>query len=82
MSGPTARELKIMLENVIEKIDDGFELNTKEHNSLVDHAKETNGNVKKNTEFRVATEAQLRVWKWIISFVGVSNLFLLANAII
>lgn len=62
----TNRELGLILENLSCKLDDGF----KGVYLRQDH---TNGNVKKNSEFRVQSEAVIGTFKWLIATIGVSN---------
>jgi len=82
MQNPTNRELKIMLTNLIDKIEDGFELNGEQHKDLADHAKETNGNVKLNSAFRLETTAQFRVWRFLVAILGVTNIGLIFKHLI
>lgn len=42
----------------------------------------TNGNVVKNTEFRIGTEANIALIKWVLGFIGVSNIIALILLII
>lgn len=71
----TNGELKIMFENLCEKIDDGFRgVHTRQD--------KTNGNVIKNTEFRLTAVGSILALKYLIGILGVSNIALIIKAFI
>jgi len=71
---PTNRELLIILENLGETMSKGFK-------GIHDRQDETNGKVEKNSEFRIESKAQIRVWQVVIGVLGLSNLGFIATAI-
>ena len=54
-------------------IESKFIENKAAHERLEAHAIQTNGNVKKNTDFRLKMEAQTKVWIGIATFLGLSG---------
>ena len=52
---PSSKTIEFM-NTIIKKLDDLKTLNSKEHVYIIEHQKETNGNVKCNTEFRLKNE--------------------------
>lgn len=65
-------ELGIMLKNLCDKVEDGFK-------GVHERQDRTNGNVLKNTEFRLGATGAIGAIKWILGFVGfgtIANIFL------
>ncbi len=63
-------ELGIMLKSLDEKFDTFYNVNNEQHKDLIQHQKKTNGNVMKNTSFRLKFIGAISV----ISFIGIGNL--------
>ena len=63
----TNGELGIILEGLATTIKDGF-------NGVHERQDKTNGNVKRNTEFRYTIKGQIRVWQWIVGFCGFAGI--------
>jgi len=61
MSETTVRELKIMINNLSEKVVDGFIQNEKQHNRLTEHAEHANGSIGDNTKHRFITYGAMSV---------------------
>lgn len=66
----TNNELKIMFENICEKIDEGFK-------GVHERQDKTNGNVIKNTEFRLKTIGSLMTLKFLVGVLGIGNIVLI-----
>lgn len=64
----TNGELGIMLENLCDKVDEGFSGVHKRQDT-------TNGNVIKNTEFRLNTTATLKTLKYLVAIFGIGTIF-------
>jgi hypothetical protein len=62
-------------ENLRLQMKEGFD-------EIIIHQKETNGNVKLNTEFRISSQAVTRNLKWFMSFMGFGNIALIIYFII
>jgi hypothetical protein len=71
----TNGELGIILTNLTQKVEEGFE-------GVHCRQDTTNGKVIANTKFRIETEAQFRVWKWLVGFIGISNVALILKILI
>jgi len=63
---PTNGELAIMIENLCDKITTGF-------SGVYIRQDATNGNVIKNTEFRISSIATFKTIKWVVGFFGVGT---------
>ena len=63
-------ELGIMLKNLSDRFDEHIKYNQNKFEEMISHQKTTNGNVKANTEHRIATQANLRLIKWLITIFG------------
>lgn len=59
-----------MIQNLSTKIDDGFI-------GVHDRQDRTNGNVIKNSEFRIATTSTISTLKYLVGVFGTSNIVLL-----
>jgi hypothetical protein len=68
----TNGELRIMFENLCAKIDDGFK-------GVHERQDKTNGNVIRNTEFRLQATGSLLTLKVLIGIVGIGNIVALIN---
>ena len=66
----TNRELGLLLKSLHKKTDDNHRTNQEAHLAIVTHAKETNGNVSKNTAFKNKAYGGFAV----LGFLGVSIL--------
>jgi len=66
---PTNGELKIALDNIIDKLSDLAVSNDEGHKGIMDRQDLTNGNVLKNTKFRWATSAIIGF----VTIVGIGN---------
>jgi len=51
--------------------------NDDDHQAIITRLDKTNGNVTKNTEFRLKTEGGLLLLKFLLGFIGLGNLIIL-----
>jgi len=51
--------------------------NTNQHEAIIARLDKTNGNVIKNTEFRLKFEGGFSMIKWLAGFIGVGNVIIL-----
>ena len=65
---PTNRELELMLKYMQVSLD-----------SLHDKADYTNGQVLRNTEYRLKQQGTISTFKWLFGFLGLGNVVLLAS---
>jgi hypothetical protein len=64
--------------NAIIQLINSFKVdNDKQHKDIIEHLEKTNGNVMKNTEFRLRFEGGFGMLKWILAFVGLGNLIII-----
>lgn len=62
-------------QNLILKVLEDFKMENKEgHEQIIKRLDITNGNVVKNTEFRIQSSAVIAFLKWGIAIIGVSNI--------
>ena len=66
---------------IIRAIDELKLQNKEEHAEIVAHQKETNGNVRQNSHFRVSLESQIALIKWMLAFLGSSTIIQVAYLI-
>ena len=50
-----------------------FDNNEKQHTEITDHLKKLNHGQLKNTEFRLRTQGGRAAIKWVLGFLGISN---------
>lgn len=62
----TNGELGLMIKNLCDKVEDGFK-------GVYERQDKTNGNVIKNTEFRLRATANINLLKWVVSLIGFAN---------
>jgi hypothetical protein len=67
MEQHTNNELEIMLKNLQISVDKGF-------SDVICRQDKTNGNVIKNTEFRLSATGAILVIKWLIGLVGLGTI--------
>lgn len=72
MAGPSNDVLLEKIANLSEKIEEGFATTHEKQNY-------TNGNVMKNTEFRIKTQSSIDTFKWIAGFLGLGNIVMLIS---
>ena len=62
------------LDLILDKIRDLKEDNANSHKSIIKRLDETNGNVKKNTQFRIEVSTTIRNLKWFLGLIGLGNI--------
>ncbi len=62
------------LDLILDKIKDLKDDNSTGHKGIIKRLDETNGNVKKNTQFRIEVATTIRNLKWFLGFMGVGNI--------
>lgn len=62
------------LDLILDKIKDFKDDNSKEHKGIVKRLDTTNGNVKKNTQFRIEVSTTIKNLKWFIGLLGIGNI--------
>jgi hypothetical protein len=62
---------------IIQLLNSFKEDNTNQHEAIIARLDKTNGNVIKNTEFRLRFEGGFAMIKWLAGFVGVGNIIIL-----
>ena len=70
----TNNELGLLLESLGEKIETGFK-------GVHDRQDKTNGNVIRNTEYRLRSTGGITTLKWLISTIGVGTIISILMAI-
>jgi len=60
-------ELGIMLSALNKKVDDGF-------SGIIKRLDISNGNIEKNSDWRLTSEGGLAVIKWLVGFIGVATM--------
>jgi len=69
------------IEHIVKTLDE-FKIENKEgHQEIIKHQKETNGNVIRNTEFRLKTEGSISAMKWVLNFVGFGNIIIILGLV-
>ena len=66
----TNNELAIMLDNISCKVSEGFK-------GIHERQDRTNGNVARNTDFRLQATGSITALKWVIGVIGFGNLAIL-----
>ena len=61
------------LDLILDKIKDLKNDNTTEHGGIIKRLDLTNGNVKKNTQFRIEVSTTIKNLKWFIGLLGIGN---------
>lgn len=59
---------------ILDKIRDLKDDNTADHAGIIKRLDATNGNVTKNTSFRIEVSTTIRNLKWFLGIVGVGNI--------
>lgn len=62
------------LDLILDKIKDLKDDNSNGHKGIIKRLDETNGNVKKNTQFRIEVSTTIRNLKWFIGLLGFGNI--------
>lgn len=62
------------LDLILDKIKDLKDDNSSEHQGIIKRLDLTNGNVSKNTAFRIEVSTTIRNLKWFLGLVGVGNI--------
>lgn len=70
------------LDLILDKIRDLKTDNSDGHNGIIKRLDETNGNVKKNTQFRIEISTTIKNLKWFIGLLGIGNILNLIYMII
>lgn len=70
------------LDLILDKIKDLKNDNSDGHNGIIKRLDETNGNVKKNTQFRIEISTTIKNLKWFIGLLGIGNILNLIYMII
>ena len=70
------------LDLILDKIKDLKDDNSNGHKGIIKRLDETNGNVKKNTQFRIEISTTIKNLKWFIGLLGVGNILNLIYMII
>jgi len=63
----TSHELGMLICNLDKKVTDGFK-------GVWDRQDKTNGNVMRNTEWRLTSEGSLSIIKWLVGFIGFATI--------
>ena len=61
------------LDLILDKIRDLKNDNLNGHKGIIKRLDETNGNVKKNTKFRIEVSTTIKNLKWFVGLLGVGN---------
>ena len=62
------------LDLILDKIKDLKIDNTLGHEGIIKRLDETNGNVKKNTQFRIEVATTIKNLKWFLGLLGIGNI--------
>ena len=62
------------LDLILDKIKDLKENSANGHRGIIKRLDETNGNVKKNTQFRIEVSTTIKNLKWFIGLLGIGNI--------
>ncbi len=62
------------LDLILDKIKDLKNDNLNGHKGIIKRLDETNGNVKKNTQFRIEVSTTIKNLKWFLGLLGVGNI--------
>lgn len=62
------------LDLILDKIKDLKDDNTSDHQGIIKRLDLTNGNVAKNTAFRIEVSTTIRNLKWFLGLVGLGNI--------
>ena len=63
------------LDLILDKIKDLKDDNTSDHQGIIKRLDLTNGNVAKNTAFRIEVSTTIKNLKWLLGLIGVANIF-------
>ena len=61
------------LDLILDKIKDLKDGNTTDHNGIIKRLDLTNGNVAKNTAFRIEVSTTIKNLKWFLGLLGIGN---------
>jgi hypothetical protein len=70
------------LDLILDKIRDLKSDNQNGHEGIIKRLDETNGNVKKNTQFRIEISTTIKNLKWFVGLLGIGNILNLIYMII
>jgi len=70
------------LDLILDKIKDLKDDNSDGHSGIIKRLDETNGNVKRNTQFRIEISTTIKNLKWFIGLLGIGNILNLIYMII
>jgi len=62
------------LDLILDKIKDLKDENLTGHKGIIKRLDDTNGNVKKNTQFRIEVSTTIKNLKWFIGLLGIGNI--------
>jgi hypothetical protein len=62
------------LDLILDKIKDLRDDNSSDHNGIIRRLDVTNGNVRKNTQFRIEISTTIKNLKWFIGLLGIGNI--------
>lgn len=71
----TNGELGLLMEGLCDKVDTGFK-------GVHDRQDKTNGNVIRNTEFRLKATANINLLKWVVGLIGLTNVLAIVKLFI
>ena len=67
-------EIKGVVKGLKSNIKTLDENNNAGHETIIKHQEATNGKVTENTKFRLQTQAQISLVKWLIGVLGIGNI--------
>ena len=70
------------LDLIVKLIEAGNKANDEGHQAIINEQKKTNGSVKKNTSFRIESQAVIKFFKWGLPIVGATGIINLIHIII